>query len=237
MIHLRPLLTAQTTMSALPKRGELLVEWTQYGEKWHLTIYPFAGRAVNEGIAALAVLRWSRLITTTFAYAANDFGFIIILPRQTLMDAVLVRELLSPDNLIEDLLACVNVDELSRRQFREIARIAGLLPPSPSGKKADGMRHLQTSAGLIYDVLQRFDPDHVLLAQARREVFEEQLDVREMSDALQRCAKREINLTSPLYLSPLTFPIWAECCRGEWSNEEWKTRVARAAQHHEFESD
>ena len=182
------LLHTQSQMSALPAQGELLVEWTQFDEKWFLTVYPFAGRAVNEGMAALVTLRWSRVITTTFAYAANDYGFIVALPRQTLMDDVLLRELLSPQKLIEDLLACVNVGELSRRQFREIARIAGLLPPSLPGRKPRSLRHLQASAGLIYDVLQRFDPGHLLLSQAQREVFEAQLDVREMSEVLARCA-------------------------------------------------
>ncbi len=231
MLHLRDLLHTQSQLSALPAKGELLVEWTQFDEKWFLTVYPFAGRAVNEGMAALVTLRWSRVITTTFAYAANDYGFIVALPRQTLMDDVLLRELLSPQNLIEDLLACVNVGELSRRQFREIARIAGLLPPSLPGRKPRSLRHLQASAGLIYDVLQRFDPGHLLLSQAQREVFEAQLDVRELSEVLARCAQRRIRLAHPDYLSPLAFPLWAERYRGEWSNEDWQTRVARASEH------
>jgi ATP-dependent Lhr-like helicase len=142
------------------------------------------------------------------------------------MDEVLLRELLSPEKLIEDLLACVNVGELSRRQFREIARIAGLLPPSMPGKKPRTARHLQASAGLIFDVLQRFDPGHVLLSQAQREVFEAQLDVRELSATLARCARSTIHLTEPIYLSPLAFPLWAERWRAEWSNEAWKDRVA-----------
>ncbi|HEX4481993.1 MAG TPA: ligase-associated DNA damage response DEXH box helicase [Rudaea sp.] len=226
MIHLRPLIQTQAEMSALPAKQTLLVEWTQFDDKWYLTVYPFAGRAINEGIAALATTRWSRLITTTFAYTANDYGLIIGLPRQTLMDEVLLRELLSPEKLIEDLLACVNVGELSRRQFREIARIAGLLPPSMPGKKPRTARHLQASAGLIFDVLQRFDPGHVLLSQAQREVFEAQLDVRELSATLARCARSTIHLTEPIYLSPLAFPLWAERWRAEWSNEAWKDRVA-----------
>ena len=78
-------------------------------------------------------------------------------------------------------------------------------------------------------MLQRFDPDHVLLSQAQREVFEAQLDVRELSAVLSDCAKRTICLTHPIYLSPFAFPLWAERYRGEWSNEDWKTRVARAS--------
>jgi ATP-dependent helicase Lhr and Lhr-like helicase len=92
------------------------------------------------------------------------------------------------------------------------------------------LRHLQASAGLIFDVLQRFDPDHMLLSQAQREVFEAQLDVRQVADTLSDCAGRRLNLRMPESLTPLSFPLWAERWRGELSNEDWKTRVARAAE-------
>jgi ATP-dependent Lhr-like helicase len=237
MWHLRTLFAMQKKMSALPSKRELLIEWIQYDDKWFLVVYPFAGRLINEGIAALVTLRWSRAITATFAYAANDYGFLIALPRQTLMDDVLLRELLSPENLVDDLLASANVGELSRRQFREIARIAGLLPPSLPGRQPRSDRHLQASAGLIYDVLQRFDPGHVLLSQAQREVFEWQLDVREISDVLNRCARRKFCLTYPIYLTPLAFPLWAERYRSEWSNEDWWDRVRRASDHMDVAND
>ena len=119
--------------------------------------------------------------------------------------------------------------ELARRQFRDIARVAGLLPPSLPGRAPRSMRQLQASSGLLFDVLSRFDADHLLLEQARREVFESQLEVRALRKALADCAGRALLLQQPASLTPLSFPLWAEAMRGSLSTEDWSTRMRRAA--------
>src|SRR5690606_27873933 len=80
------------------------------------------------------------------------------------------RNLLSGDRLLEDMLACLNSSELARRQFRDIARVAGLISQGFPGQ-ATSARHLQASSELFYDVLTQFDPENLLLHQARREVL------------------------------------------------------------------
>lgn len=145
------------------------------------------------------------------------------------MDAALLQELLSPARLFEDLRDSLNLGELARRQFREIARVAGLLSPSLPGRAPRSLRQLQASSGLLYDVLQRFDPGHLLLAQAEREVFEGQLEFARLAHALEDCAARALRLCTPRSLTPLSFPLWAERVRGQLSTEDWKARVLRAA--------
>ena len=119
--------------------------------------------------------------------------------------------------------------DLAPRQFRDIARIAGLLPPSLPGRSPRSMRQLQASSGLIFDVLQRYDPDHVLLALAEREVQAHHLDAERMRAALRDGAARELVLVRPKSLTPLSFPLWAEGMRGQLSTEDWQARVQRAA--------
>ena len=92
------------------------------------------------------------------------------------------------------------------------------------------MRQLQASSGLIYDVLRRFDPGHLLLEQAEREVFSAQLDVVRLAEVLEDCAGRSLVLHAPASLTPLSFPLWAEGMRGNHSSEDWRTRVQRAAE-------
>ena len=138
--------------------------------------------------------------------------------------------MLSPDHLLDDLREGMNLGELSRRQFREIARIAGLLVPSLPGGAPKSLRAVQASSGLIFDVLRRFDPDHVLLAQAEREVLHAQLDLRHIEAALIDCARRTIALHSPPGFTPLSFPLWTDGFRGRLSTEDWQARVRRAAQ-------
>ena len=88
----------------------------------------------------------------------------------------------------------VNLGELARRQFRDIARVAGLVFTGyPGGGK--GTRQLQVSASLVYDVFQRYDPDNLLLHQARREVFEQQFELTRLERALYLMSHTERSLT------------------------------------------
>ena len=225
-----PLLDTQARLSALPAPETLLVEQLATREGWHLFLYPVAGRAVHEGLAALLALRWGRLQPNTFAFAVNDYGLAITAQLRHLLDADALRMLLSDAALLEDLQASLNLAELARRQFRDIARVAGLLPPSLPGRAPRSMRQLQASSGLLFDVLARFDADHLLLEQARREVFEAQLEVQALRATLTDCAGRTLLLREPASLTPLSFPLWAEAMRGSLSTEDWGTRMRRAAQ-------
>lgn len=225
-----PLLQLQAGLSALPAPGALLAEAVKARDGTHVFVYPFAGRAVNEGLASLLSLRWGRRVLNSFSFAANDYGFVLSPASAVELDDDALRALLSPDDLLADLGESLNLGELARRQFREIARVAGLLPPSLPGRAPRSMRHLQASSGLIYDVLQRFDPGHLLLAQAEREVFATQLDIGRLAETLQDIATRTLVLHRPASLTPLGFPLWAENMRGQLSTEDWKTRVARAAE-------
>ena len=145
------------------------------------------------------------------------------------VDEALLRELLSPRDLVADIEASLNLGELAKRQFRDVARVAGLLPPSLPGRAARSLRQLQASSGLLYDVLQRHDPGHRLLAQAARDVLEAPLAFTRLRDSLERLAARSLRLASPSTLTPLAFPLWADRMRGSLSTEDWRTRVERAA--------
>ena len=132
--------------------------------------------------------------------------------------------------MLDDLLACLNEGELSRRRFREIARVAGLVFPGYPGRKKSA-RQLQTSSGLLFDVFTRYDPGNLLLHQARREVLEGQLEVGRLARALRELGDRRMILVEPPHLTPLAFPLWAESLQAvEVSTEDWRTRVERMSE-------
>ncbi|QOY63736.1 ligase-associated DNA damage response DEXH box helicase [Lysobacter sp. H21R4] len=230
MRALQPLLQLQAKLSELPGPDSLLVESIKTRQGWHLFVYPFAGRGVHEGLAALLALRWGRERPNTFSWAVNDYGLVLTAQSEAWPDAPLMQRLLAPEGLLDDLLASLNIAELARRQFREIARVAGLLPPSLPGRAARSLRQLQASSSLLFDVLRQHDPGHVLLAQAEREVMEAQLDVQHLRAVLTRCGERPLAFRRPRSLTPLGFPLWAEAIRGQLSTEDWRTRVKRVAQ-------
>lgn len=229
MRAVEPLLRIQAQASALPDRGRLVAERIGSRRGMHLFLFPFAGRAVHEGIAAMIALRWGRRQANTISYTVNDYGLMLTLAESAALDDALLRQLLSPDNMADDLRDGVNLGEMARRQFREIARVAGLLTPSLPGQAARSLRQVQASSGLLYDVLCRYDPDHLLLAQAEREVFELQLEAPRLLAALHDCQRRELLLREPRALTPLSFPLWTESMRGQLSTETWQARVRRAA--------
>ena len=231
---LASLLALQRELSGLPTPGRLLVEFIATRRGQHLFVYPFAGRSAHEGIAALAAWRWSQLTPNTWSYTVNDYGFMLT-PEVPLSDTgaatlqTLIRQILASDGIEDGLRHALNLGELARRQFREVARVAGLLPPSLPGRAPPSMRQLQASAGLLYDVLRRYDPGHLLLAQAEREVLEQQLELDRLQAALTDCSARELTVMFPPSLTPLAFSLWAESLRGQFSNEAWHVRVRRAA--------
>lgn len=224
----------QRRLSALPGPGRLLVEIIATRDGPRLFVYPFAGRHVHEGLAALVALRLGRIAPNTFGIAVNDYGFVLA-PHTKRgfaaldLNATMLRRALDRDRLREDLTASLNLSEMARRQFREVARIAGLLPPSLPGRVPRSLKSLQAGSALLFDVLRQHDPGHVLLAQAETDVFEAQLDATRLATALDAMAGAELVLTTPPTLTPLAFPLWAEQQRGTLSTEDWKARVERAA--------
>jgi ATP-dependent Lhr-like helicase len=224
-----PMLATQRRLSALPALDALLVEVIAERGGLLLVLYPFAGRQLHEGLAALLAARYARLQPASVSFAANDYGLLLRIAPRAEIDENLLRRLLTPDGLEADARDSLNLAELAKRRFRDIARIAGLLPPNQPGKAARSMRQLQASSSLIFDVLRQFDPDHLLLQLAEREVLDGELALPQLQALLNRISSERLQLLRPKSLTPLSFPLWAESQKGSLSSEDWRTRVERAA--------
>jgi ATP-dependent Lhr-like helicase len=209
MKHVQQILELQARWSRIPHRHEILIESTKTREGHHHYLFCFQGRLVHEGLAALITFRLQQRGITPITATFNDYGVELLSPTPIPMDEFDWRDALSPANLAEDVLACVNSGELAKRHFREIARIAGLLVPARPGAPRS-VRQLQASSSLFYDVFREFDPQNLLLDQARREVLERQLEFARLRAALERIARETIVTVATEKLSPMAFPLWAE---------------------------
>jgi ATP-dependent Lhr-like helicase len=219
-----PLLETQSRWSRLPDRRTLLVEQWRGRDGLHAFVFPFAGRLVHEGLAALVAWRIASGRPSTLTLAANDWGFEVSGRDLPAVDGRAWRRLLSPTRLLDDLLGCLNGTEMARRHFREIARVAGLVS---GARRSD--RQTQASAGLVFDVLAEHDPGNMLLAQARREVLERQFEFCRLAAALEEIAAQEIHVVETPRLTPLAFPIWAEFVQSRLSTKDWLTQIADMA--------
>ncbi len=228
MQALQPSLSLQGSQSQLPKSNELLIERTDTREGTNWFVYPFAGRLAHEGLAALVSFRMTRMEPMTLSIAFNDYGFHLCSTSEREFNETDWLSLLSPEKVLEELLDCMNLSEMDKRQFREVARVAGLIFQGyPGAKKSN--RQVQASGGLFYDVFSKYDPNNLLLTQSRREVLDRQLEVTRMVDTLQSLAKQRLVRQSPERLSPFGFPLWAESQRSQMSSESWGDRVKRMA--------
>jgi ATP-dependent Lhr-like helicase len=209
MRRIAPLLTIQQRWSALPAPDELLIESIRSREGTHLLLYPFLGRLVHEGLGAVIGHRLNLARGAPVTATYTDYGIELLAPGDVPLDEPDWRALLSPERLTDDLLACLNAGELTRRQFREIARVAGLVIVSTPGAPRS-MRQLQATSELFFDVFRDFDPANLLLEQARREVLDKQLEFARLRAALVTLAKQRLVLTAPKRFTPMSFPIWAQ---------------------------
>jgi ATP-dependent Lhr-like helicase len=226
MRALVPLLAIQRRQSVVPGVDETLCERTRTREGDYLFVFPFAGRLAHEGLAAVLAYRLARIQPGDYGYAVNDYGLTLTAARMPALDAETMRRLLHPARLRTDIRASVNLSELARRQFREIARVAGLVFNGYPAQ-AKTLRQLQVSSGLLFDVLRRHDPAHPLLWQAEREVLDQQLDYTRLRACLLRMARSRLLWQEPKRLSPLAFPLWVERLRGGIATDDWRTRVER----------
>ncbi|MCA0374473.1 MAG: ligase-associated DNA damage response DEXH box helicase [Gemmatimonadetes bacterium] len=226
MHAVREVLATQAERSVIPRPDELLVERTETRDGHHLFVYPFEGRLVHEGLAALCAYRIAQLAPITFTFTCNDYGFELLSPERAPLEEALEAGLFSTQHLLHDVTNSLNAAELARRQFREIARVAGLVFAGYPGQ-AKSLRQVQASTGLLFDVFMQYDPDNLLLAQARREVLERQLEVSRLGRVLARIATSDVRVVDVERPTPFGFPLMVDIARAKLSTESLAARVKR----------
>ena len=223
---LQPLFELQATLSYMPRENELLIEQIETKDGFHLFVYPFEGRLVHEAMAALLAYRISRTTPISVSFAMNDYGFELLSDQPIPLDDSNVYELFSPENLTADIQRSVNSAEMARRKFRDIAVIGGLIFQGYPGEYAKA-RHLQSSAGLLFNVFAEYDPNNLLIRQAYNEVMEQQMEERRLRNMLERVSRGVMVLRWPRQLTPFCFPLKVDSMREDLSSEKLEDRVRR----------
>lgn len=222
--RLVPLLDLQAQASHMPAHNELLIEQFKTREGYHLFVYPFEGRLVHEGMAAILAYRIGLLEPFTFSIGMNDYGFELLSDKEVNVQAVLDNNLFSPAHLHDDALKSLNATETAMRKFRDIATIAGLVFTGYPGKQKK-TRHLQASSQLFFKVFADYEKDNLLFRQAYDEVLDFQLEIVRMQNAFARIHAQEVVLRHPEKPTPFSFPILVDTLRDKFSNEDLQARI------------
>lgn len=226
--RLTPMLELQSERSHLPVSGQVLMEVMESREGHHLFVFPMEGRMVHEGVAALMAYRMSLLRPMTFSMAYNDYGFELLSDQPIPITEAFDSDLFSTAHLMDDLEATVNGAELARRQFRDIAVIAGLVFRGYPGQPVKD-RHLQGSSSLLFDVLADHDPVNLLYRQAFDEMTHHQIEFDRLREVLDRLNAGKWVITHPERPTPFSFPILVDRLREKLSSEQLEARIKRMA--------
>ncbi|MDH4089604.1 MAG: ligase-associated DNA damage response DEXH box helicase [Cyclobacteriaceae bacterium] len=228
LVFLKPLFDLQRERSILPGKQEFLVEYFQTNEGYHVVMYPFEGRFVHEGIAALMAYRIAQIQPLTFSIAMNDYGFELLSDQPIPIEEAIETNVLGVDDLFKDIQASINATEMARRKFRDIAAISGLVFKGYPGKPVKD-KHLQSTSQLFFNVFHDYDAHNLLLQQAFEEVMDFQLEEARLRTALERIATQKIIVTYPEKPTPFAFPIMVDRLREKLTSEKLADRIKRMA--------
>lgn len=218
------LLALQRRWSHVPKQNELLVEHLESKEGTSVMVYPLEGRSVSEGLAALLAHRIAKTVGMSFSLSVNDYGFLIHSANEWPFSVESLPDWLTMEGLETDVLSSLNATEMTRRQFRDIARVSGLVHQGVPGQNKS-LRHLQASAGMVFDALKQYDPGHRLLDQASMEVLKDQLEWQRLKRALTRMHTQRWVFRRLARWSPFAFPLHVERIRDRIGSESLAERI------------
>ena len=197
-------LRLQRWASVLPPADGLLVETFPRGEKEFLVAYCFEGRNAHQTLGMLLTRRMERAGLGPLGFVATDY----VIAVWSLRPAIDLDSLFAEDMLGDDLEEWMAESSMLRRTFRNVAVIAGLIEQRAPGQQKSG-RQVTFNADLIYDVLRRHEPDHILLRATRRDAAGGLTDIGRLGEMLKRI-KGRIEHRALDRVSPLAVPILLE---------------------------
>lgn len=200
-------LERQEQLSTLPKSDELLVEIFQRRKLFYMVAYSFEGRNAHQTLGMLLTRRMERSGTQPLGFVATDYAIAI----WSLKPPSNIEDLFDEDMLGDDLENWMAESTVLKRTFRDVAVIAGLIDRRLPGHKKTG-KQVTFSSDLIYDVLRKYDPNHILLRATRADAARGFTDIHRLGALLKRI-KTNINVKYLTKVSPLAIPILLEIGR------------------------
>jgi ATP-dependent Lhr-like helicase len=205
-------LRLQKSRSKLPGPNNLLVETFPRGGRWYMVAYCFEGRNAHQSLGMLLTKRMERFGFRPLGFVATDY----VLATWSVNQPTDVAKLFEQDLLGDDLESWMAESSMLRRTFRNVAVIAGLISRYQPGADKN-RRQVTVNADLIYDVLRKHQPDHVLLRATRADAAGGLTDIGRIALLLERAHGRIVHMVLSR-VSPLAVPVLLEIGRENVAN-------------------
>lgn len=200
---MRDWLSLQEKFSVLPGRQHFLIETFPRQKLFYTVFYTFEGRRANQTLGMLLSRRMERSHLDPLTFTVTDYG-LAIATLQSVNDTH-IHQLLAADILFDELEEWLAESRMLKRSFRRVAVIAGLVEQNHPGSRKT-MKQVTFNTDLIYDVLRKYEPDHVLLKLTRADAEHELLDTERLAAMLHQFQGRLVFKVLPRP-SPLSLPV------------------------------
>lgn len=197
----REWLKVQARRSRLPQPGQLLVETFPHEDRYYMVAYSFEGWNAHQSLGMLLTRRMEDRGLLPIGFVSNDYALGVY----SLKPVTDPAALFSADILEHEFVEWVEKSSLLKRAFRDVAVISGLVERQHPGKRKTG-RQVTFSTDLIYDVLRKYEPDHLLLKAAWEDARARMTDVGRLADLLERASGTMLHMDLPR-VSPLAVPV------------------------------
>ena len=194
-------LTVQSDRSILPRPDQLLVETFPHEGRHYTVMYPFEGWNAHNALGMLLTKRMERAGLQPLGFQGTDYALAMWSLKPVTDPAALLSATIMADEFVD----WVKQSNLLKRAFREVAVIGGLVERQHPGQKKTG-RQVTFSTDLIYDVLMRYQPDHLLIEAAWADARARLTDVGRLGDLIERAVPTMVH-KALTRISPLAVPV------------------------------
>ncbi len=197
----REWLEVQSTRSMLPEPHQLLVETFAHEEQHYMVAYSFEGWNAHQSLGMLITRRMESAGLKPLGFVANDYA-LACYGLEPINDP---KSLFSADILEQEFVEWVESSYLLKTAFREVAVIGGLVERHHPGKKKSG-RQVSFSTDLIYDVLRRYEPEHLLLRAAWDDARRRMTELGRLVRLVDRASETMVHVETGR-ITPMAVPL------------------------------
>ncbi len=197
----RDWLDVQSERSVLPEPHQLLVETFPHEGQHFMVAYSFEGWNAHQSLGMLVTRRMESAGLKPLGFVANDYA-LACYGLEPIDDP---QSLFSADILEQEFIDWVESSYLLKTAFREVAVIGGLVERHHPGKKKSG-RQVSFSTDLIYDVLRRYEPQHLLLRAAWDDARRRMTELGRLVRLVDRASATMLHV-QPGRITPMAVPL------------------------------
>jgi len=198
-------LKEQWEYASLPTDKRILVENLFFERKHYLIFHACYGRRVNDALSRALAYIYSKLYQMSIMVSVTDENFYLMSKQK--LDAKEGLNQLKKENLYELLKLAIDQTDILKRRFRHCAGRALLIIRNYKGqRKAVGRQ--QVSSQILINACRRISQNFPILKEARREVLEDLMDVKnankiidEIKDGSITIKEIETQIPSPFALN------------------------------------